>query len=146
MNDCPEPGHGHGCSFGNDVKQISGHLWGNLLVPLIKSHLGASLVAQCSRSCLPMQETWIRSLVWEDPTCLRAAKAMWLCSRAWELQPRSPRAATAEACTPLTPCATAGEATALRTLHTATREQPPLPATKEKPTQQPRPSTAQPNK
>ena len=30
--------------------------------------LGASLVAQWLRICLPMQGTWVRALVWEDPT------------------------------------------------------------------------------
>ena len=35
---------------------------------------GTSLVAQGSRICLPMQETWVQSLVWEDPTGHRTAK------------------------------------------------------------------------
>ena len=30
---------------------------------------GTSLVAQWLRICLPMQGTWVRALVWEDPTC-----------------------------------------------------------------------------
>ena len=34
----------------------------------------ASLVAQWLRICLPMQGTWVRALVREDPTCLGAAK------------------------------------------------------------------------
>ena len=34
---------------------------------------GASLVAQWLRICLPMQGTWVRALVWEDPTCRGAA-------------------------------------------------------------------------
>ena len=34
---------------------------------------GASLVAQWLRVCLPMQGTWVRVLVWEDPTCHGAA-------------------------------------------------------------------------
>ena len=34
----------------------------------------ASLVAQWLRICLPMQGTWVRALVWEDPTCRRAAR------------------------------------------------------------------------
>ena len=34
----------------------------------IKGYDGASLVAQWWRVCLPMQETWVRSLVREDPT------------------------------------------------------------------------------
>ena len=32
----------------------------------------ASLVAQWLRICLPMQGTWVRALVWEDPTCCGA--------------------------------------------------------------------------
>ena len=31
--------------------------------------IGASLVAQWLRICLPMQGTRVRALVWEDPTC-----------------------------------------------------------------------------
>ena len=34
-----------------------------------KAFVGASLVAQWLRICLPMQETRVRALVWEDPTC-----------------------------------------------------------------------------
>ena len=34
--------------------------------------LGASLVVQWLRICLPMQETRVRALVWEDPTCRTA--------------------------------------------------------------------------
>ena len=43
--------------------------------------LGASLVAQWLRICLPMQRTWVRTLVWEDPTCC----ALWsLCATTTE--------------------------------------------------------------
>ena len=38
------------------------------------SERGASLVAQWIRICLPMQETQVRSLVREDPTCCGATK------------------------------------------------------------------------
>ena len=34
--------------------------------------LGASLVAQWLRICLPVQGTRVRALVWEDPTCCGA--------------------------------------------------------------------------
>ena len=34
----------------------------------IKESWGASLVVQWLRICLPMQGTWVRALVWEDPT------------------------------------------------------------------------------
>ena len=30
---------------------------------------GTSLVAQHLRVCLPVQGTWVQSLVWEDSTC-----------------------------------------------------------------------------
>ena len=36
----------------------------------------ASLVAQWLRIRLPMQGTWVRALVQEDPTCCRATKPM----------------------------------------------------------------------
>ena len=31
-------------------------------------HIGNSLVAQWIRIYLPMQGTWVQSLIWEDPT------------------------------------------------------------------------------
>ena len=39
----------------------------------IKITMRASLVAQWLRVCLPMQGTWVRALIWEDPTCHGAA-------------------------------------------------------------------------
>ena len=39
----------------------------------LKLSIGASLVAQWLRICLLMQETRVRALVWEDPTCHGAA-------------------------------------------------------------------------
>ena len=49
-----------------------------------KSTFGASLVAQWLRIRLPMQGTWVRALVWEDPTCRRAARPVshnyWACA------------------------------------------------------------------
>ena len=45
--------------------------------------LGASLVAQWIRICLPIQETWVWSLVQEDPICHGITKPMrhhyWAC-------------------------------------------------------------------
>ena len=38
--------------------------------------VGASLVAQWLRICLLMQGTWVRALVWEDPTCRGATRPM----------------------------------------------------------------------
>ena len=50
---------------------------------------GTSLVAQWLRIHLPMQGTWVRSLVWEDPTCCGATKP--LCHNYWAcaLEPTS---------------------------------------------------------
>ena len=50
----------------------------------MKKNLGASLVAQWLRICLPMQGTRVRALVREDPTCCGATKPMrhnyWACA------------------------------------------------------------------
>ena len=56
--------------------------------------MGTSLVAQWLRICLTMQGTWVRALVWEDPTCRRAtAHAPQLLSlRAATTEAREPRA------------------------------------------------------
>ena len=47
-------------------------------------HSGVSLVAQWLRICLPTQGTWVRALVWEDPTCHGAAGPVshnyWACA------------------------------------------------------------------
>ena len=48
----------------------------------------ASLVAQWLRICLPMQGTWVRALVWEDPTCrgaTRPREPQLLSLRVWRL-------------------------------------------------------------
>ena len=65
----------------------------------LKRILGASLVAQWLRICLPIQGTRFRALVWEDPTCRRACEPQLLSlrSRAREPQLLSPRATTTEA-------------------------------------------------
>ena len=48
-------------------------IW-QLLCQLLIGIVGASLVAQWLRVCLPMQGTWVRALVWEDPTCRRTTR------------------------------------------------------------------------
>ena len=52
--------------------------------PQVKTACRASLVAQWLRICLPMQGTWVRALVWEDPTCHGATKPVshncWACA------------------------------------------------------------------
>ena len=42
--------------------------------PIKKWVEGTSLVAQWLRICLPIQGTWVQSLVREDPTCRGATK------------------------------------------------------------------------
>ena len=90
----------------------------------------------------PRQETQDGSLIWEDATCLEAAKPMshncWACA----LEPGSPHVATARAHGPWILCSTVREATMIRRRHATTGEQLLLAATREKPTPQQRPSTA----
>ena len=53
-----------------------------------KQNLGASLVAQWFRICLPMQGTRVQALVWEDPTCCGVTKPVshkLLSLRVWSL-------------------------------------------------------------
>ena len=78
--------------------------------------LGASLVAQWLRIHLPMQGTWVRALVRQDPTCRGATGPM----RHNLLSLRS------RACEPqlLSPCATTTEAHAPRA-HALQQEKPP---------------------
>ena len=51
-------------------------------VKIFLSRIGASLVAQWLRIRLPMQETWVRALVREEPTCHGAPQLLSLLSRA----------------------------------------------------------------
>ena len=41
-----------------------------------RNEIGASLVVQWLGVCLPIQGTWVRAMVWEDPTCRGAAGPM----------------------------------------------------------------------
>ena len=51
---------------------------------IIQKKSWASLVAQWLRICLPIQGTWVRALVWEDPTCRGATRPVshnyWACA------------------------------------------------------------------
>ena len=49
----------------------------------------ASLVVQWLRISLPLQGTWVRALVWENPTCHRETKPMCHNYRACALEPAS---------------------------------------------------------
>ena len=49
--------------------------WDKWTATCKRMKLGASLVAQWLGVCLPV-ETWVRALVWEDPTCHGAAGPM----------------------------------------------------------------------
>ena len=64
---------GEGCEV-NFICQLGGCLWMKLTFKLV--NFGASLVVLWLRIHLPMQGTWVRPLVWEDPTCRGATKPM----------------------------------------------------------------------
>ena len=72
------------------LRKMEGQRMSLFLKIQIKKNRGASLVVQWLRICLPMQGTQVQALVWEDPTCCRAAKPMhhnyWACA----LEPASP--------------------------------------------------------
>ena len=55
-------------------KEIHTELQNSSLFLSLKSTFRASLVAQWLRICLLMQETRVRALVWEDPTCRGATR------------------------------------------------------------------------
>ena len=82
-------------------------LWRTIWRFFKKLKIGTSLVAQWLRIRLPMQGTWVRALVWEDPTCHGATKPMHyqlpsLRSRAREPQLLDPCATTTEVRVPRT--------------------------------------------
>ena len=54
-----------------------------LLTGLLPGTLGASLVAQTVKNLPAMQETWVRSLGWEDP--LEKGKATYSNILAWRI-------------------------------------------------------------
>ena len=93
-----------------------------------------------------MQRTQIESLVWEDPTCCRATKSMhhnyWACTlepashNYWAHMPQLLKP------TCLEPMLHKREATAMRSLHTATKSSPRSPQLKKACTQQRRHNTA----
>ena len=73
---------------------------------------GTSLVVQGLKVRLPMQETWIRSLVWEDPMRCGATKLLY-CND-W-----SPYI--------WNPCSTAREATVMKSLCATMKSSPCVP-------------------
>ena len=58
-------------------------------IPWSKSSRGISLMVQWLKTCLPMQGTGVRSLVWEDFTCSRATKSVGYNYWAGALEPAS---------------------------------------------------------
>ena len=71
----PVPGTEQPCRIESHLVKKMWHIYTIEYYSAIKkSEIGASLVAQWLRICLPMQGTRIRALVWEDPTCRGATK------------------------------------------------------------------------
>ena len=68
--------------------------WSIMLLLIFFNHLkcesGTSLVVQWLRIRLPMQRTWVRSLVREDPTCCGATKPVRHNYWDYALEPASP--------------------------------------------------------
>ena len=56
---------------------------------LFKNNVRASPMAQWERICLPVQETQVQSLFWEDPRCHKATKPVCHTYSACALEPRS---------------------------------------------------------
>ena len=82
------------------------------------------------RVCLPMQGTWVRALVWEDPTCRRATKPaepQLLNLRVWS------------------PCSTTGEAATVTGPRTTMKSGPRSLQLEKALTQKRRPNTAKNN-
>ena len=57
-----------------------------------KKDLRSFQVMQWIRICLPIQETWVQSLVWEDSTCPRATKPVFPATRDSPAKQRRPNA------------------------------------------------------
>ena len=56
----------------------------SVFIHRVKKPLRASLVAQWLRIRLPMQGTWVRALIWEDPTC----RGAHVCQNYWACAPQ----------------------------------------------------------
>ena len=112
---------------------------GTILILKLKSQ--ASLVAQWLRICLPMQGTWVRALVREDPTCHGATKPVhhnyWACA----LEPASHNYWSP--CT-WSLCSTTRKATAVRSLCAAMMSSPSSPQLEKVRAPQWRPNPMQP--
>ena len=104
-----------GRAFGRWLGHESGFLMDST------STLGASMVAQWLRICLPMQGTWVWFLIQEEPSCCRANTP--ICHNYWA-KLYSPWAATTEACVPQSLCSAAKEATTMGSLCTAMKSSP----------------------
>ena len=80
--------------------------------PGLRNHrAGTSLVAQWLRVCLPMQKTWVRALVREDPACHRATGPT--CHNYWA-RTQEPACHSYWSPHAWSPCSTTREATAMK--------------------------------
>ena len=104
---------------------------------LFKNDPGTSLVVQWLRIRLPIQGTWVRALVWEDPTCRGATKPVhhnyWVC--ALDLESHNYRARVPQLLKPtrLEPVLCNKRSHCNEKPVHCNKEQPPLAATRESP-------------
>ena len=94
----------------------------------LKANCGASLMAQGSRICLPMQETQVWPLNLPDLGRSYMLQSNSACApQLLSLWSRAHEATTTEAHAPLSLCSTTWGATTMRSLHTATQSHPRCP-------------------
>ena len=136
-------------------KDLFLHIWKCTTFPslqksnfcLLDNIIRTSLVVQWLKMCLPMQGTQVPSLVPEDPTCRGATKPVrhnyWACApeptnhNCWARVPQLLEPACPRACAPQQ-----RQATAMRSLRTATKSSPCSPLLEKARAQQRRPNSA----
>ena len=145
-NICPVWGEGHplpwACAEVSTVAPVTAQLASRIKF----STLGTSLVAQCLRTLLPMQGTWVWALVQEDPTCHRATGPVshncWACALGPQAAAAEPTCHDCRGPRAWSPCSAMGEATAMRGLRTAAKGSPRSPQLEKARAQQQRPNAA----
>ena len=103
-----------------------------------RAHHRDFLVVQWLRIHLPMQGTWVQSLVWEDPTCPRATKP--LCHNYWSPHSRAcePQLLKSECLEPVVCTAVRSPCTAMKSTPSLCNKRKPVPVFSNKDPAQPK--------